>query len=140
MTTNSIYTVKDNSCAPWLKPDEATWLTEVPDGWAALLTLMERDIQEVMTHHNIPFELFTIHQLKEKFGSIRCYWGWDIPDEICDQYRIDTLNAAYREIETIIDRYEEATYNSCVICGQPTKQHTKGYILPYCTKHYPAVG
>lgn len=56
-----------------------------------------------------------ITDLKEKYGSLRLY-----------------SNFASVELQNIINKYDDLSYETCIRCGEPAKIITDGYVLPYC--------
>lgn len=60
---------------------------------------------------------FRITQLKEKFGSLRLYYG-------------GIKN--YSGIEKIISKYEDISSTTCINCGKPAKWLSRGWVCPYC--------
>ena len=58
---------------------------------------------------------YRITQIKEKFGGLRWY-----------------DNGAPRELYDIINKYEDLSYRTCIVCGRPAKYISRGWISPYC--------
>jgi hypothetical protein len=54
-------------------------------------------------------------QIKEKFGELRWY------DEFSTQ-----------DVQDIIDKYEDISRRTCLICGKPATKMSTGWISPYC--------
>lgn len=92
-------------------------LDRIPSGWWDIGVRMFREIKQYLLEHGGQKALneFRIEQLKEKFGSIRCYF---YPDD--------------DGIQDIIDRYEEESAETCCECGKPATRISKGWICPYC--------
>ena len=44
---------------------------------------------------------------------------------------------APEEIQTIINKYEDISYHTCISCGKPAKYLSTGWICPYCEKCAP---
>ena len=44
---------------------------------------------------------------------------------------------ASEEIQTIINKYEDISYHTCISCGKPAKYLSTGWICPYCEKCAP---
>lgn len=63
---------------------------------------------------------YRIEQIKEKYGSMRWYdYG------------------GTEDVFNIINKYEDISYKTCIVCGKPAKYITKGWICPYCEEHVP---
>lgn len=88
---------------------------ECEDGWKKLYEPIIEYIQEYnKTHEDNPIE---IHQIKEKYGSLRFYTNYYTED-----------------LRKMIDNAEHESYYTCEICGkyidQPiVKNH---WIYPFC--------
>lgn len=61
---------------------------------------------------------YRITQIKEKYGTLRWY----------------DLNST-QEIQDIINKYEDISYRTCVVCGKPATKISTGWICPYCDEH-----
>ena len=117
---------------PWLYPrnvwtDEPikdfdysyTLLDDMPNGWRiAFGKQMCEEINNVLKKADW-VNKYRIVQIKEKFGSLRWYDG-AVPVEIFD------------EIQDIIDKYEEISAKTCVVCGKPATKISTGWICPWC--------
>lgn len=60
-------------------------------------------------------KIFGIHQIKEKYGTLRVY-----------------VSCGSDEIFNIIQKYEDLSAQTCICCGEPATKATDNYILPYC--------
>ena len=58
---------------------------------------------------------YNIDQIKEKWGVLHWY----------DSY-------STTEVCKIIQKYEEISEHTCIICGKPATVRTTGWICPYC--------
>lgn len=101
-------------------PDDKFEYTEIdhlPPGWRNIAIDMFREIKKYLLEHGgqEALDKFRIEQLKEKFGSIRCYY-W--PDE--------------DGISEIIQKHEWQSEITCCECGKPATRMSKGWICPYC--------
>jgi len=94
-----------------------TELDQMPAGWRKTFGIaMCKEIkQELLKNGRKTYNHYRIMQIKEKFGALRWY------DNGCTE-----------EIFSIITKYEDISYHTCICCGKPAKFLTKGYILPYC--------
>lgn len=63
---------------------------------------------------------YRITQIKEKWGYLHWYdYG------------------ASKEVHDIIRKYEDISWNTCLVCGKPATKITSGWISPYCDDCYP---
>lgn len=63
---------------------------------------------------------YRIEQIKEKFGGLRWY-----------------TNFGTKEVYDIVDKYEELSFHTCIICGKEATHMSTGWICPYCEEHKP---
>ncbi len=100
--------------------DEYTsWLEDLPKGWyKAFGEQMADDLNEVLVKYDYVDE-YRIHQIKEKFGSLRWYDGGYLP-EMRDEYL------------AVLNRYEVLSENTCISCGEPATHMTTGWTIPLC--------
>lgn len=125
ITKNTVYKIIytiisfiNNSISKLYIVPEYTAFDSIPKGWrnAFGLQMCEEIKKALMQHGGIKSLLsYKILQIKEKFGSLRWY----------DAY-------SNQEIMNIIDKYEDISYNTCIVCGKPAKYRTSGWICPYC--------
>lgn len=112
---------------PWLQPrnrftdelvpndDNHTELDEMPEGWRiAFAEEMCKEIHEVLLKTN-SVDSYRVLQVKEKYGRL-CWYHTFAPDEL----------------EPIIDKYEEISKKTCVVCGRPATKIHKNWIGPLC--------
>lgn len=79
---------------------------ECGDGWKSLYQPIIDYIQEYNRVHEGTDSFIEIHQIKEKFGGLRFYWGGEnVPEDVCDVLR-----------EMIRDA-EAESFCVCEICG-----------------------
>lgn len=88
---------------------------ECESGWKKLYEpIIEYIVEYNKTHEDNPIK---IHQIKEKFGGLRFY-----------------TNYYTEELDRMIDKAEDESYNVCEICGkhidQPIVKHH--WIYPFC--------
>lgn len=97
-----------------------TELDAMDSGWhkAFGIQMCEEIKAQLKKEHNL--YKYRIIQIKEKFGGLRWY------DE-----------CSSREIKNIIQKYEEISYKTCIICGKPATKISNGWICPYCDEHFP---
>jgi len=75
-----------------------------------------------------PLEAFSIHQIKEKFGGLRFYWGCDVDSD------------ETRELRGATDLAESLSYTICEECGAPASgtktAKGSGWIRSLCETHH----
>lgn len=112
---------------PWLQPrnrftdelipndDNHTELDEMPEGWRiAFAEEMCKEIHEVLLKTN-SVDSYRVLQVKEKYGRL-CWYHTFAPDEL----------------EPIINKYEEISKKTCIVCGRPATKIHKNWIGPLC--------
>ena len=112
---------------PWLQPrnrftdelipndDNHTELDEMPEGWRiAFAEEMCKEIHEVLLKTN-SVDSYRVLQVKEKYGKL-CWYHTFAPDEL----------------EPIINKYEEISKKTCIVCGRPATKIHKNWIGPLC--------
>ena len=60
---------------------------------------------------------YRVIDIKEKYGTLRWYSNFE-PDELTK----------------IIDKYEDLSWKTCILCGEQSTLSSKGWISPYCDK------
>lgn len=61
---------------------------------------------------------YRIMQIKEKFGELRWY----------DEF-------STKDVHDIINKYEDISRHTCIVCGKPATKISTGWICPYCDEH-----
>lgn len=98
---------------------EFIYLDDMPEGWKRAFGIdMCEDIRRVLVKANYLYT-YRIVQLKEKYGGMRLYSD-GAPSSI------------YRELEDVIDKYEDLSYRTCIHCGRPATKISLGWISPFC--------
>lgn len=107
---------------PWLKPypnnpeyldpDTALMVDSIPKGWKTFIWEMVEAINNCLIENNC-VEEYKLFQVKEKFGSLRWY---------------DNLTCT----SDIIKKYEDISWNTCVVCGDVATYYSTNWICPYC--------
>lgn len=111
--------------AEWILPifhciPTYTELDEMEPGWRKAFGIQMCDEIKVALKKNHYLYKYRIMQIKEKFGTLRWYDD-GAPQEVCD----------------IINKYEDLSWNTCIVCGKPSELISSGWISPYCRDHYP---
>ena len=89
-------------------------------GWRKAFGIqMCKEIRAALLSHGWKYLFkYRIMQIKEKFGELRWY------DEFSTQ-----------DIQDIIDKYEDISRRTCLVCGKPATKMSTGWISPYCDEH-----
>ncbi len=96
---------------------EYTELDDMPDGWRkAFGEQMCTEIKQALVEEGL-LDDYRITQIKEKYGCLRWY-----------------SNFSTRKVEQIINKYEELSLRTCIICGAPATRLSRSWICPYCDK------
>ena len=75
-------------------------------------------------------EYFEVYQIKEKFGSLTIYWGWEFRD-YTDEEDMDLKELA-GIVNNIIDKYKKISEHTCVQCGGKATFLSDGWVIPWC--------
>ena len=116
--TDDVYELEDGD--DWTREEFENWceLDDMPDGWRkAFGEQMCEEIYQALLNDPRPdaLEDYRIIQIKEKFGSL----SW--------------LDAhGNREIDRIIEKYEDIAEHTCCKCGKPATKISLGWIRPFC--------
>ena len=95
------------------------WLEELPIGWIiAFGDQLADDVIALAKKYKFENE-YEVLQIKEKFGGLRWYVS-HVPHEM------------FMEHSVLIQKYEEMSYHTCVVCGRPAEIPKKIYDLPVC--------
>ena len=98
-----------------------TELDYMPDGWRRAFGIqMCEEIRKILIKGNY-LNSYRIAQIKEKFGGLRWY------DE-------GAPSSIYKELQDVIDKYEDISFRTCICCGRPATKISQGWISPYCDK------
>ena len=97
-----------------------TELDAMDDGWRKAFGIqMCKEIRSALLSHGWSYLFkYRIMQIKEKFGELRWY------DEFSTQ-----------DIQDIINKYEDISRHTCIVCGKPATKMSTGWICPYCDEH-----
>lgn len=112
---------------PWLalhdartkNPMDAIWAEYMPQGWWwSFGEQMCEELDQLIHKYNME-DFYYICQVKEKYGELRWYDegfssdGWD---EYCEWLK----------------KYENMSWETCAICGEPATYTEVGWVLPVC--------
>ena len=97
--------------------------------------------------HNLAAPQIILDQVKEKYGTLRCYYhieSEDIPDEVwgkldlTDYYKI--IEGYSRVVDDAIDYAEYQTSTTCEVTGKEGKLYTRGWHRVLCDEEAVANG
>ena len=92
-----------------------TMLDEMPFGWRESFgEQLCEELRMVLIKEGL-LEKYRVHQIKEKFGSLRWYGNFENDS-----------------IAKILEKYEEKSKYTCIRCGAPATKISLGWISPYC--------
>lgn len=98
-----------------------TELDAMPSGWRKAFGIqMCKEIKAALKKNHYLYK-YRIMQIKEKFGALRWY-----------------DDGAPSEVYDIINKYEDISYKTCIVCGKPATKLAGGWISPYCDEHFPS--
>lgn len=104
---------------PTLRNNLMVFGFEIGEGWMSLVIELLDKIQHLVDN-NPEYSGLQVIQVKEKYGSLRVY-----------------LNYYYKEIEDIIDEYEEKSCYICEECGEKGEiRNINNWYTALCDKHY----
>lgn len=120
-------------------------------GWFKTFAQLCKDIDALLGEDK---QGFHFSQVKEKFGTIRIYWGLSkmdgptridvqTPDGVMSfindpaaRVKDETRQELMREIQRLISEAEEKTTELCVVCGaRGEMDRGTGYYLVLCPRH-----
>ena len=102
------------------------------DGWVNSFILQLKD--ELFDLLGSYVEQFYILEIKEKFGSLRIYWSFDL-NGLQDKY-IEDVEELYEKIEAVIHKYEDISSKTCIVCGEYGVMRDDYWMTPWCDKCY----
>lgn len=100
-------------------------------GWGALLTEMFDSLNTVFDEYGVPRSIFSIQQIKEKFGSLRVYYCLDFNGTSLSN---DAETALSHRVMDIVDDAGARSEKLCCVCGAPASYLSTGWVVPYCEK------
>lgn len=97
-----------------------TELDAMPEGWRKAFGIQMCDELKAQLKKERYLYKYRITQIKEKFGTLRWY----------DAGSSDN-------IQKIISKYENTSWNTCIVCGKPASKISGRWISPYCDECFP---
>lgn len=102
------------------------------DGWVNSFVPQLKD--ELFDLLGAYVEQFIVLQIKEKFGKLVIYFNFDL-DGLENEY-VEDIEELCEEIENLLNKYEEISSKTCIICGEPGVVRYDYWITPWCDKCY----
>ena len=115
---------------PWLIPGRSdedpipedydyTWMDSMPQGWRiAFGDDLLKELDSILRKYECQ-DSYYILQVKEKYGGLRWYDN-------------GIYGEGYDDYWKCMDKYEQLSYKTCIVCGKPAKYMTRGWIIPIC--------
>lgn len=95
------------------------WISCGP-GWYKLLAETNRKMA-------LMFPNYEIHQVKEKFGTLRFYWGIPFEDAAWAELGDDTSSIVYDIMEDIANQADHRSGYICETCGRYGNTRVRNY-------------
>ena len=100
-----------------------TYLDDMPPGWKKAFGIqMCEELRDILIEGNYLDE-YQVFQVKEKYGRL-CWYDNGVPESIWDKYH-DWL-----------DKYEDLSKKTCIICGKFGVMRNSVWISPWCDECY----
>lgn len=104
---------------------------ECGPGWYHLLNNLALVIQSYLTHKKVPIEAVHVSQIKEKFGSLRFYWGVDDDVEFDRSLQLQICEF----VDGAVTMADYMSSNICEKCGDLGRERSGRWIATLCDKH-----
>lgn len=102
------------------------------DGWVnSFIPQLKDELFDLLGSY---VEQFNVLEIKEKFGSLRIYWCFDL-DGLQDEY-VEDVEELYEQIEELLRKYSDISGKTCIVCGEPGVMRDDGWMTPWCDKCY----
>jgi hypothetical protein len=111
------------------KMDEVDFLY---DGWDN--TFVPNMMDEMFNVLGPYVEDFEVYQVKEKYGALEMYYGWQDREYTEEEFK--DINDIVAEIDSIINKYRHISSRTCVHCGNKATILSSGWVLPFCDECY----
>ena len=102
------------------------------DGWVnSFIPQIKDELFELLGSY---VEQFIVLQIKEKFGKLVIYFNFDL-DGLENEY-VEDIEELCEEIENLLNKYEEISSKTCIVCGEPGVMRYDYWATPWCDKCY----
>jgi hypothetical protein len=98
------------------------------DGWCnSFVPAMMDEMFAVLGSY---VEDFEVYQIKEKYGALTIYKGWQ--DREYDEEEFKDLDNITAELDVIIEKYRRVSERTCVQCGGKATFFSSHWVIPWC--------
>ena len=102
------------------------------DGWVnSFVPQLKDELFELLGSY---VEQFIVLQIKEKFGKLVIYFNFDLNG--LDNEYVEDIEELCEEIENLLNKYEEISSKTCIVCGESGIMRDDYWITPWCDKCY----
>ena len=102
------------------------------DGWVnSFVPQLKDELFELLGSY---VEQFVVLQIKEKFGKLVIYFNFDLNG--LDNEYVEDIEELCEEIENLLNKYEEISSKTCIVCGESGIMRGDYWITPWCDKCY----
>lgn len=102
------------------------------DGWVnSFVPQLKDELFELLGSY---VEQFVVLQIKEKFGKLVIYFNFDLNG--LDNEYVEDIEELCEEIENLLNKYEEISSKTCIVCGESGIMRDDYWITPWCDKCY----
>jgi hypothetical protein len=105
-------------------------LDRIPIGWGKWISCGKgwyKLLAETNRKMKLMWPQYEIHQVKEKFGTLRFYWGIPFEDESWQAMNEDVRNTVHGIMEDIANQAEHRSEYICESCGEYGRSRTRHY-------------
>lgn len=103
---------------PLLARFEGAQDLSIGEGWYPLVAQLDRDLAAIDPS-------YVLHQVKQKFGSLRYYYGSSL----------EYTSPNVVKMRSLVAEAEDASTRICEVCGQPGSTATTSWIQTLCPTH-----
>lgn len=116
-----------NDLTPYMTKQEVSNFVycECDDGWYTLLDSLLCDLEVYFKEHNLEMSQLIVTQVKEKYGELCFYVGFEDISRIHVTWILDKIS-----------EYENKSRNICELCGSEGELvDKKGWLKTLCLEH-----
>ena len=102
------------------------------DGWVnSFIPQLKDELFDILGSY---VEQFVVLQIKEKFGKLVIYFNFNF-DGLENEY-VEDIEELCEGIENILNKYEEISSKTCIVCGEPGVMRYDYWATTWCDKCY----
>ena len=105
-------------------------MNRIPIGWGRWISC-DKGWYKLLADTNRKMKLmcptYEIHQVKEKFGTLRFYWGVSLEDAAWADMNSDVVQTIYDIMEDIAHQAEHSSAYICETCGGHGKTRVRNH-------------